>query len=1124
MSDPVYKNVNFIFKSAGINARNVTDAIPPGQFLNLDNAEELSEDSMSTRLGSILINRSGTSVNPLPGVVHSLAKLASIGGENYRYAGSGSDLYRRNSLTQGPYSEVASGLSGSPWTAAVMQPNSNFTALPFIFIADSDVMLKDNGTLTPQQNGIFQPQFPIVAAIQNPPVLVELDDYTTAASGYTYDGISGGTNESYVSTTLLINVTGGQTFIAEVNDLSQIGPFQLLTINAGGATEETVLVMATGQQTLGTGDVPTTATFTAYFRLDHITGETVTSASLEIVVPASTTATVALSFGGKPIPDSETNVQNEADYVGLYIYVSDPTQVQSITLKLDCGDGSFNSDYFYKVIAQGPLQNLLDNVNDPTTAATDAILADSLNLYGNSPSSVSQLNTGQDIWTGILCQLSDFAGAGRAAFTDPYYNWANVNGYQVTVVTNDGASVTVQLAALVLFGGAGPDTFAGVPYDYLFTYFNPNDGTESNPSMVMSSVNPPQQTNWAYPRRMPVLLTLQLQYDNSGTYIPNLDPQATWVRIYRRGGTLGDNWRRIDEVPIVSFQNPQGTFMNYLDDLSDADIQQGDLVSLVNDVPVTSSLVTPINTTLATAIDIPPYLPGEFKDNIPSLLASVPANLSNHQQLSIGNISDPNYETVILFPDASGRLSAYVQNSHNVGEPVTAVATYGQPLNIIAAAYNQMWYAGDPNNPNYLYYSSPSYPQAVGSDNYVQVSTPDDPITAIVPFKGNLYVSTIKGWWAIAPGSNGTGAPTVYATAAKHGCIAPLGWCATEEGIFFQAVDGLRFFAGGASEYLSQSIEFIFQQVGSSPIVEANLNELSQTRMAYWNAMIFLSYVGVDGNRHRVILHTVYKRFRNDDQDAQSLILEPETNSLVFGDSNGLIYLDRQIQFTDEGGSGGNLVQIPIALNIQTPYTDVGEPSITKSFQELTLDILTNGQTLNVYLWFEDGEENFLIGTVNTSERSKVNFQLNSSNGFEYYKVSIQLTGNVSAAIYLYQASIKYLPLAKTRKTLDTFHLRFGTEDSKVAKDIFLEYTATADVTGSIYYDGSSVSGFTFTLPANGGVRNALRIRMPAVSFRLWRMILSCPTDFQVWENSRCQVKNLCVGRGYELMPFVPNG
>ena len=76
--------------------------------------------------------------------------------------------------------------------------------------------------------------------------------------------------------------------------------------------------------------------------------------------------------------------------------------------------------------------------------------------------------------------------------------------------------------------------------------------------------------------------------------------------------------------------------------------------------------------------------------------------------------------------------------------------------------------------------------------------------------------------------------------------------------------------------------------------------------------MILISYVGVDGKRHRVIYHTVYKRWRNDDFDCQSIFLESDTNTLVVGDSNGLVHLDRQDIGYDQINNGGILAAGPI--------------------------------------------------------------------------------------------------------------------------------------------------------------------------------------------------------------------
>lgn len=1095
MGDQPYKVTNFIFASKGISARRVDDTLEPGTWLNEDNCEELAENSISCRLGSLILNKNGATASPLSGgAVHSLQKLAGLSGSNWRYAGCGSNLYRITGLNPGSYSLIASNLSGNPWGSAIYRPD--ISAYPTLFIGDSNQMVKDNGSYSsPEQMGIFQPQYPVSAAVINPDFIV-LDNYTGTTSDYTFSGTSSDAIGTDVNTTLSTSIIATGLQFAQVADPTQISLFQLLTI--GGAGSETVLVLqvtATGFQTL--------------FTNTHFGGSTVTSKDVNVTVAGSTTATITRSFGSKPIAAWPGTLQ-QSDYIGLYVYVSDPTQVKSITLKFDCGDGSFNTDYFYKVIAQGPMQSLLDTVNNPTTSSTDVLLAESLGLYGNSSSSIAQLNTGLDVWTGLLIQLSDFAGSGRASFGDPVFNWQAVNAYQIQIVTNQSVStVTVNVAAMILEGGFGPDVFAGVAYDYLFTYYNANDGAESNPCMSMTNVNPPIVTNWVYPRRQPVVLTL--------TH-PTLDSQVTHARIYRRGGTLGDNYRRVNTVPC------SGTTTTYTDSSSDADIQAADIISFTNDVPVTSTLPVPVNTTFAQNL---PGVNGKV-NSVQTVNITSSANVAVGQQLSIGDPTSilNNFETVIVLAVNTiliNQVTAYIQNPHFPGEAVSATAQYGKPVTIMAVAFNQMWFAGDTNNPHYLYYSAASNPQAVSSAAFVEVGTPDDPITCIVPFKGNLYVSTRKFWWAIAPGSNANASPTVYPTAAKHGCIAVNGFLVTEEAIFYEACDGLRAFAGGASTYLTQDLEFIFQGIGISPIVEVSLSNLALTRAAYWNNMLFFSYFGTDNSYHRVILHREYKRWRNDDIGATSLLLEADTNTLVYGDSVGMVHIDRQNVAYDEANSAGAIVQSPIAINLQTPYLDQSAGELQKNYVELQLDVNTNNQNITITLLFNDGQSSLSLGSIHTSQRQKVNLPIQSGNGFQAYKVSLQITGSVSAQVYIYQAAIRWLPLAMTRKSFDSYELKLGTDESKICKQVYIEATTNATVTMNVYYDSSVTAGYTFTIPNTNGVRQSIRFRLPAISFRIIRFIGTSTADWQLWGDSKIEFKPLCAGKGYSVIDFVPN-
>jgi hypothetical protein len=1144
MADATYKEHVLLFHSQGIVARVVDDAAEsPSQYQNLDNLEELAEGSFSPRLGSEVINICsigpvgltpedvgsgdlGDSVCPLTGVVNSLGRLDGLNGDSFRYAGTNAGLlYRVEGLSPGSYTQISNAVSGNPMWFVATAPTSVIST-PTMFIADAVAMMKDNGTFaTPQQMGIFQPQFPVLAQAQQPSLVV-LDNYVTTSGSYFTTGSVTVSNSSYVNTTLTVGVVA--TGVQEVSYLvgaavlanNAIGLFQLLTIDTGANAEVVLVIFVTD-----TG-------FVANFTKLHSFGVSVVSASLTLVLPASATGTVNIPFshlpaGLLPIPANwpvSNQALQQADYIGLYVNVSDPTQVQSIQIAFDCGDGSFTGDYFYKTIAQGPLQSLLStastNSTAATTAATDALLDQSLGLYGNNEGSIAQLNTGNNNWTPLLLQLSDFAGAGRADFSDPVYNWPNVNGYQVTVVMNDTSSATVQFSALILFGGAGPDSFAGVGYDYLYTFFNINDWTESNPSMSPTNVNPPNNTNWVVPRRQPVLLTMN-HYKPAplGGFEANLDPQTTHIRIYRRGGTLGDNYRRVDQIPVT------GLVTTYTDTTSDQDLEGSDFVSFVNDVPVTSSLQTPVNTTLSTAL-----IDNQFQTILPVSMD----NISRNQQVSIGTPTalGNNYETVIVIsinlnpvtPHQPISFTAYVQNAHAIGELVSATAVYGQAVTIMAWAFNQMWYMGDPNNPSYLYWSAKNNPQYVSSAAYIDIGSPDDPGTAIVPYKGNLYVSSPKtGFQSVAPGSNQNGSPTLYPTACKHGIVATFGWFATEQAIFYQAIDGLRAFAGGPSEYLTQDQEFIFQGIGDTPIVQADPTQLSSTVAAYWNMMGFFSYVGLDGNRHSLIMHQVYKRWRNDDADRQSILLEVPSNQLVYGDSQGLVHIDRQDLAYDEGASAGVLVQVPIAVNLQTFYQNQGMPANQKNYNEFQIDTMTAGQTLTVTLLFNDGQQSLVLGTVNTTERQKFNFQINGGNGFQAYKVALQITGSVTQRFYIYQAAIKAIALPITRRSVDTYDLNCGGLDSKICRDCFFAYSATAPIVFNVYYDSSPTSGYTFTLPVANGLRNPQRVRLPGVSFRTIRIIGASTGDFMLWEDCALWIKFLCSSRGYEKALLLPN-
>ena len=131
----------------------------------------------------------------------------------------------------------------------------------------------------------------------------------------------------------------------------------------------------------------------------------------------------------------------------------------------------------------------------------------------------------------------------------------------------------------------------------------------------------------------------------------------------------------------------------------------------------------------------------------------------------------------------------------------------------------------------------------------------------------------------------------------------------------------------------------------------------------------------------------------------------------------------------------------------------------------------------------------------------------------------MQITGSTHDQVVLYQADLRGVELAETRQSMDTYWLKQGFEESKIAKNIYVEYTATSTLTASVYYDQFTGPQYTFTLPPSQ--RISTRVRLPAIKYRLMRIIITSTADFQIWGGSKVEVKPVCSTKGYQTMDLV---
>jgi hypothetical protein len=250
------------------------------------------------------------------------------------------------------------------------------------------------------------------------------------------------------------------------------------------------------------------------------------------------------------------------------------------------------------------------------------------------------------------------------------------------------------------------------------------------------------------------------------------------------------------------------------------------------------------------------------------------------------------------------------------------------------------------------------------------------------------------------------------------------------------------------------------------------------------------------------------------------MTLEADTNTLVYskpitipGTGSGwVIVYDSYSQDYDDGGwVNGALVQLPIPINLQTPYLDIGAPNNQKQFNVLTIDADPNGQVLTLTLLFDgmNGDPTSLPTippTFTGSGRDKFDFQINSGLGQQAYQISLQITGDVTAAPTLYQAELYAAVLADQRSSYDTYLITLGTNETKLVKQAFIDYTTDAGVSlnMSLYADGDTKPYFTFTLPPNTTRHKVpIRVRFPAKLLRLFRMVILGSGDgsgqFQLW-------------------------
>lgn len=862
----------------------------------------------------------------------------------------------------------------------------------------------------------------------------------------------------------------------------------------------------------------------------------------EGAVSTNTTATIAATG---TFDLSQNNQVTAFDLIVLTLKVGSPANISNIRLAFDINGSGYTSSYYYANIAPAYYQGNIADQQSAYQTTQNQIIADTLGLLTGQPvsSTTAQLqpsnfSTGSGAWTAVLIPRGNFLPVGQAGQSG--LDWNNVTGWQLTIettataITGDGSS-TVACNGLYLQWGYGPSSFGGTGYDYRFTYFNIATFTESSPS-------PEQQFSqqWGYLSSLAAPFYLRQAVQLTGQY--SVDPQVTHLRVYRRGGLYASNWLLIDQVPNIT---GGGQFF-YKDVIPDNSLAQAQPLALDNDPPVTSTLTQPLQTTLAAATTGPgSTIYSAYSPQLVTVMDAA-AEFVVNQVVLIGNAS--NLEEVLVTAGGTGQFTAVLRLQHNAGEPVQVNSLPRVHCNLCAISNSGgvqvAWLAGDPNNPNYLYYSKASFPENFSPAARIPVSEADDPIQAVINWRGTIVVATLKTWYTVVGGAQ----PYAQPTGAAHGLIAQQAWTWVDGAIWFRASDGLRAFSGADGVYQTLPVEWLYRGNPALLPPAVSASNAASDIMAYFNNEVFNSYISTAsdsaGNplRYRLNYHCIYHRFRQDDLAATAMLWERDTNQLLLGipvpgsDPANPAYTvaaDQQYNLDyDDGGwaAAGTLTQQPIALTLQVPFNDLGKPHFPKQWNMLEGDYYTAGQDLHTtLLFYTEPQTALVLPIVNTGAvRDKVQFQIpatasNKAQGEQGYSMSVLHTMAVTTAPVFYQEDIYAMLLADYRTSWDTYWQGVGGDLLGILpKNGYFDYSATEQLTIQIFADGDNDTPYyadSVTLIPQAD-RAVVRVQFPARQGRLWRMVVTSAGKFQLWAPVRVETKMLQEGSGYREVPY----
>lgn len=524
---------------------------------------------------------------------------------------------------------------------------------------------------------------------------------------------------------------------------------------------------------------------------------------------------------------------------------------------------------------------------------------------GTRNTNAKQTPTGDSQWFDLHFKVSELTRIG----TDKSRGLADVAGIRIQLQTN--ASVQLDVSSLWIGGSYGPDVGElGDPYLYRMRYRSSTTGAKSNPGPPMrSGISPHRQRVQVTPTASP-------------------DAQVDKIDIFRWGGLL-PAWLYI------------GTATNsatpFFDEFGDQDVVFNDLLEFDNFQPF-PTLDTPKSGTCNVAGTAVTGLTGD-----PFNTAWAPGTIIN-----INGINQIIYDQ----PSSTVRLNI-VDNAGTLGGVPWFIAgpvLLGQPMPIIfGPVSNFVFGLGDKYQPGVLFYTKGNNPDAAPEVNFLEVTTPSDPLMNGGEVNGRGVVLSTQTAYAIVPSFDQVSEFQTIELGIGRGLFARWFFCIHKGVMYIGGKDGIYASSGGEAVSITGDIYPLFPHDGQpgKPVNGINPPDMTQVndlRLSGSDNQIYFDFVDTNGDRRTLMYDTEIKGWYYDQYASPALTHYGDegkgVHGLYMGCADGRYH--QSIGKNDNGAA--------INWQVRTRCEDAGEQRADKQWGDAMVDMNANGSQAGVII------------------------------------------------------------------------------------------------------------------------------------------------------------------------------